>query len=91
MPYNKTEEALRGEWKKFCTTDNFSAPPYEHEIISDWWLSLRQKELQELREKTEGMRKPVEEKYFESWKNYKIVGNECYNKALDDLLAQLKQ
>lgn len=39
------EETIKKEFEKFCTTDNFSAPPYETDTISDWWLSqIRQRD-----------------------------------------------
>ena len=35
---------LREKFKEFCNTDNFSAPPYETDVISDWWLKVLDEE-----------------------------------------------
>lgn len=33
------KEELKKEFREYCNTDNFSAPPYETDIIADFWLS----------------------------------------------------
>ena len=51
METNMTkEEAIRREFYKFCDDNGFN--PLRSEC-ADWWLSLRQKELQELVKKAE--------------------------------------
>lgn len=68
-------KALREEFNNFCNTDNFSAPPYETDTITNWWLSHRQKEWEEILGKIENM--PIEE-----------VGNSA--KTLDQVISLIK-
>lgn len=62
--------------------------------IADWWLSLRSQELQELVEEIEGMKKeeiPFTERLgTENKKTRQMLGEFCYNQALDQVLQTIK-
>lgn len=47
VPCEDWQESEREAWKNFCNTDNFSAPPYEHNTITGYWLSRMQKRIDE--------------------------------------------
>jgi len=38
IPSKQLKKSLKEEFRNYCNTDNFLAPPFEHETISDWWL-----------------------------------------------------
>lgn len=73
----KTNEQIREEFKNFCNTDNFSAPPYETDIIADWFLAQRTSDLG-------GLVKTLEGKKGNSAKP--LTHEKGYNQALQDTI-----
>lgn len=49
------EQLIKEEFRNYCNTDNFSAPPYECDTISNFWLDKIQEILESKASEIEGL------------------------------------
>lgn len=81
------EEELRKKFYDYYATEENSRGKLRYSEVADFWLSEREKERQELREKVEGMKK---ERVNGKANNFRNMRRRNYNLALEDIKILLK-
>lgn len=91
------QDNIREEFRKFCNTDNFSAPPYETDTIVNWWLShtISKQDIEKFVEENHkiglnSMTQAELHKCTEETGKVFVERGWGYNQALDDLLTYIK-